>query len=98
LKGYQAEQPRHDEWVLAGKRGGGREGLQGKEEDACVGCGILVAELLLEVGGEEAVEGIEEGALCLLKMVEKRFEASVLVGITSTLTEGETLQVFNDEL
>ena len=80
--------------MLAGRGGGGREGLQGKQEDTRVSCGILIAELLLEVGGEEAVEGIEEGALCLLKMVKKRFEASVLVGIASTLTEGETLQVF----
>jgi hypothetical protein len=56
--------------VLAGRGGGGREGFQGKEEDTCVGCGILVAELLLEVGGEEAVEGIQEAALILLKMVK----------------------------
>ena len=56
--------------MLAGRGGGGREGFQGKEEDTCVGCGILVAELLLEVGGEEAVEGIQEAALILLKMVK----------------------------
>ena len=80
--------------MLAGRGGGGRQGLQGKEEDTRVGCGILVAELLLQVGGEEAVEGIQEGAFSLLKMVKKRFESSVLVGITGTLAEGETLQVF----
>jgi hypothetical protein len=43
-----------------GRRGrGGRERLQGEEEDTCIGCGILVAELLLEVGSKEAVEGIQ---------------------------------------
>jgi hypothetical protein len=70
LKGYQAEQPGQDEWVLAGRGGGGPEGFQGKEEDTRVGCGILIAELLLEVGGEETVEGIEEANLSLLKMVK----------------------------
>ena len=56
--------------MLAGRGGGGRESLQGKEEYACVGSGILVAELLLEVGSEETVEGIQEAALSLLKMVK----------------------------
>lgn len=56
--------------MLGGRGGGGREGLQGKEEDTRVGCGILVAELLLEVGGEETVEGIQEAAFSLLKMVK----------------------------
>ena len=70
MKGYQAEKPGQDEWVLAGRVGGGRESLQCKEEDTCVGSGILVAELLLEVGSEETVEGIQEAALSLLKMVK----------------------------
>lgn len=49
---------------------GGRERVQGEEEDTCIGCGILVAELLLEVGSEEAVEGIQEAPLCLLNMIK----------------------------
>ena len=56
--------------MLCGRGGGGREGLQGKEEDTCVSSGILKADLLLEVGSEKPVEGIQKAALILLNMVK----------------------------
>jgi hypothetical protein len=70
VQGEQAEEPGQKEGVLGRRGRRGRERVKGEEEDTRVGSGILVAELLLEVGSEEPVEGIQEVALSLLNMVK----------------------------
>jgi len=70
VQGEQAEEPGKKEGVLVERGGGGRERVKGEEEDTCISCGILVAELLLEVGSEEAVEGIQQAKLSLLNVVK----------------------------